>query len=123
VGVNVCAYDGVAMRAGTTAKQLCILDNSNGTLFDDSMLPADNDYVASSTTTPSEVLLGSIDNVNPGSNVYEYVFTVNFAAGTATLAGVNGTMPLAVPSYSLACGGFGACIPQPGVSALLDSLA
>ena len=76
MGVNVCAYDGVAMRAGTTAKQLCILDNSNGTLFDDSMLPADNDYVASSTTTPSEVLLGSIDNVNPGSNVYEYVFTL-----------------------------------------------
>jgi hypothetical protein len=77
-GVNVCAYDGAAMRAGTTAKQVCILDNSNGTLFDDSMLPADNDYAASPTATPPEVLLGSIDNFLPGgTHVYEYVFTVN----------------------------------------------
>jgi hypothetical protein len=110
------------MRAGKTAKQICILDDSNRTLFDDSMLPADNDYVASSSTAPPEVLLGSIDNVNPGSNVYEYIFTVNLATGTATLAGVNGSMPLAVPTYSLACGGFGACIPQPDVTDLLDSL-
>ncbi len=119
-GVNVCAYDGAAMRAGTTAKQICILDNSNHTLFDDSMLPADNDTVASSSTP--EVLLGSIDNPGFNSAVYEYVFTVNFAAGTATLAGVNGTMPITVPTYSLACGGFGACIKQPGVTDTLDSL-
>ncbi|HEX6502356.1 MAG TPA: hypothetical protein VF011_03860 [Terriglobales bacterium] len=32
-------------------------------------------------------------------------------------------MPIAVPTYSLACGGFGACIPQPTAgSELLDSL-
>jgi hypothetical protein len=122
VGVNVCAYDGTAMRSGKSAKQVCILDNSNGTLFDDSMLPADNDYAASANSTPPEVLVGSIDNPGFNSAVYEYVFTVNLTAGTATLAGVNGTMPLAVPSYSLACGGFGACIPQPGVTDLLDSL-
>lgn len=119
-GVNVCAYDGAGMRAGAAAKQICILDSSNHTLFDDSMLPADDDFVA--TSSSPEVLLGSIDNANPGSNVYEYVFTVDFAAGTASLAGVNGTMPIAVPTYSLACGGFAACIQQPGVTDLLDSL-
>jgi hypothetical protein len=119
-GVNVCGYDAAAMRAGKTAKQICILDSSNHTLFDDSMLPADNDNV--SAINAPEVLLGSIDNLNPGSNVYEYVFTVNFTTGTASLAGVNGSMPIAVPTYSLACGGFGACIRQPGVTDLLDSL-
>jgi hypothetical protein len=101
VGVNVCAYDAVAMRAGKkNAKQVCILDNSNGTLFDDSMLPADTD--AGSGGGGSEVLVGSIDNFNPGSNVYEYIFTVNMKKGTATLDGVNGSMPIAVPTYSLA---------------------
>src|SRR5207302_9151528 len=108
-GVNVCAYDAVAMLAGRKAKQICILDNSNGTLFDDSMLPADAD--AGSSSTP-EVLLGSIDNPGFNSAVYEYVFTVSFGHGphsTATLAGVNGSMPIPVPAFNLACGGFGPC--------------
>jgi hypothetical protein len=122
VGVNVCAYDAVAMRAGKkNAKQICVLDNSNGTFFDDSMLPADTD--SASAGTGSEVLVGSIDNLNPGSNIYQYVLTVNMKKGTATLAGTNGSMPIAVPTYSLACGGFGACIPQPSAgSELLDAL-
>ena len=121
VGVNICAYDAVAMRAGKkNAKQVCILDNSNGTLFDDSMLPADTD--SGSGGGGSEVLVGSIDNFNLGSNVYQYVLTVNMKKGTATLAGTNGSMPIAVPTYSLACGG-GACIQQPSPgSELLDSL-
>jgi hypothetical protein len=125
VGVNVCAYDAVAMRAGKkNAKQVCILDNSGGTLFDDSMLPADldSDPPPGGAAAP-EVFVGSIDNANPGTNVYEYVMTVNMKKGTATLAGTNGSMPIAVPSYSLACGGFNACIPQPSAgSELLDSL-
>jgi hypothetical protein len=130
VGVNVCAYDGAAMRAGTAAKQICILDNSNGTLFDDSMLPADNDYAASpGDAAAPEVLLGSIDNFFPGdTHVYEYVFTVSFEGkGSATLAGVNGSMPISVPGFSLAvCAPSGfltlACVPQPGVTDLLDTL-
>jgi hypothetical protein len=36
LGVNVCAYEGRAMRAGGTAQQICIHDNT--------ILPADNDY-------------------------------------------------------------------------------
>jgi len=119
-GVNVCAYDAVAMLAGRKARQVCILDNSNGTLFDDSMLPADNDSTGGAA--PSEVLLGSIDNPGFNTAVYEYVFTVNFKKGTATLSGVNGSMPIAVTAFNLACGG-GACIPQPSAgSERLDSL-
>jgi len=121
-GVNVCAYDAAAMRAGKKARQVCLLDNSNGTLFDDNMLPADNDSTGGAAT--SEVLLGSIDNFFPGdTHVYEYVFTVNLKKGTATLAGVNGSMPISVPAFSLACDGFSACIPQPSAgSDVLDSL-
>ena len=126
LGVNVCAYQADLMLKGSSkAQQICILDNSNGTLFDDSFLPADLDSDPKRTVQP-EVFLGSIDNFNPGNAVYEYVMTVDFnkkpAKSTATLAGVNGSMPITVPTYSLGCGGFGACIPQPGVPDVIDSL-
>ena len=125
-GVNVCAYEADKMRLGRKkAKQVCILDSSNGTLFDDSMLPADLDSIPPAGAAPApEVLLGSIDNPGFNNAVYEYVFTVSFGAHpTATLAGVNGTMPIPVGTFNMACGGFGACIKQPSAgSELLDSL-
>jgi hypothetical protein len=127
-GVNVCAYDAKNMLKGSSnASQVCILDSSNGTLFDDSMLPADDD--SDSGPTKSEVLLGSIDNFLPGdTHVYEYVFTVNFGnPAKSTLAGVNGSMPISVPAFNLAfCivgGGLSTdCVPQPGTAAQLDTL-
>jgi hypothetical protein len=129
LGVNVCAYQTGAMLSGIRdAQQVCIFDNSNGTLFDDSMVPADDDSTADSS--PGEVLLGGIDNFLPGGQaIYEFVFTVNFTSpGNSTLAGVNGSMPLLVPRYDLAfCGAqpniSTDCVPQPGVgSDLLDTL-
>jgi hypothetical protein len=104
LGVNVCAYQADRMREGRDAAQVCIFDNSNGTLFDDSMLPADDD-------TPGldgpEVLLGAIDNFLPGdTHVYEFVFTVDFdRPAESTLAGTDGSMPISVPAFDLAfCG-------------------
>jgi hypothetical protein len=125
VGVTVCAYQADALRAGSAkAKRICLVDNSGGTLFDDSFLPADTDADPPSAGPAPEVFLGSIDNPGFNSAVYEYVLTVSFKGkGKATLAGTNGTMPIAVPSFALACGGFGACIPQPSAgSETLDSL-
>jgi hypothetical protein len=122
-GVNVCAYEGGAMRAGRHARQICILDDSG---FDDSMLPADDDTPG---RTGPEVLLGAIDNFLPGdSHVYEFVFTVDFKEPeNSTLAGVNGTMPINVPAFRLALcppGAFNTfCVPQPTPgSDLLDTL-
>ena len=127
-GVNVCAYQGDLMRSGDpNASQVCILDNSNGTLFDDSMLPADDD-TAPAPNNP-EVLLGSIDNFLPGdTHVYEYVFTADFTnPANSTLAGVNGSMPISVPAFDLAFCTVGTslttdCVPQPGTTAKLDTL-
>jgi hypothetical protein len=135
-GVNVCAYDANRMLKGSSkATQVCILDNSNGTLFDDSMLPADHDSTqqgdddSDSGMAGPEVLLGSIDNFFPGdSHVYEYVFTVDFKEpAKSTLAGVNGSMPISVPAFNLALCISGpflttACVPQPGTTARLDTL-
>lgn len=127
-GVTVCAYQANLMLAGNSkAKQVCIVDDSNGTLFDDSMLPADDDSPGPSN---AEVLLGAIDNFLPGdTHVYEYVFKVNFDnPGISTLAGVDGSMPISVPAFDLAIcvqGGFLTtdCVPQPTPGAdTLDTL-
>jgi hypothetical protein len=126
-GVNVCAYQANLMRTGNPhAAQVCIFDNSNGTYFDDSMLPADDDSPGSSGP---EVLLGAIDNFLPGdTHVYEYVFTVDFAKpANSILAGVEGSMPIKVPAFNLAFCLVGGnlttdCVPQPGTTAKLDTL-
>jgi hypothetical protein len=135
LGVNVCAYQAAAMLRGkNNASQVCIFDNSNGTLFDDSMLPADDDSVQSadggSQSQGGEVLLGAIDNFFPGgSTVYEFVFTVDFEhPAHSTLAGIDGSMPIGVPPFILAFCPAGTsftsnCVPQPTPgSELLDTL-
>ena len=68
--------------------------------------------------------MGSIDNPGSNSAVFEVVMNVSFKGkGKASLTGTNGSMPVAVPTFALACGGFGACIPQPSAgSEVLDSL-
>src|SRR6202790_3229043 len=90
------------LKRKSNAQHVCILDSANGTLFDDSMVPADDD--SDSGPTKSEVLLGAIDNFLPGdTHVYEFVFTVNFGnPAKSTLAGVNGSMPISVPAFNLA---------------------
>lgn len=125
VGVTVCAYQANLMLTGNSkAKQVCIVDDSNGTLFDDSMLPADDDSPGPSN---AEVLLGAIDNFLPGdTHVYEYVFKVNWDnPGISTLEGVDGSMPISVPAFELAACGFPNtfCVPQPTPGAdMLDTL-
>jgi hypothetical protein len=126
-GVNVCAYDAKNMLKGSSkATQVCIFDNSNGTYFDDSMLPADDD--SDQGPANSEVLMGAIDNFLPGdTHVYEYVFDVNFGnPAKSTLTGINGSMPISVPAFDLAiCPGQYRptdCVKQPGTIYQLDTL-
>jgi hypothetical protein len=131
LGAQPCAYNRVKMLVGDpTAEQVCTLDNSNGTLFDDSMLPADLDSpeLPLPAGTP-EVFVGSIDNFASETNIYEYTYKPNFTAGTAVLTGVNGTSPISVaalPAFVGLCNfGSSGCIPQLGVttsSSGLDSL-
>jgi hypothetical protein len=120
VGAYACAYERVKMLVGdSTAKQICFQTG----IFDDSLLPGDLDSV--NTPPPSgeqEVFVGSIDNGTP--TIYEYLFHVDFTTpANSTFTGENGSMPIpGVAAFSLACGGFSACIPQKSVSDLLDSL-
>jgi hypothetical protein len=122
VGVHACAYERAKLLVGdSTAKQICF---QTGT-FDDSLLPGDLD--SAGTLPPSgqaEVFLGSIDNTPPNGNlIYEYLFHADFTnPSNSTFTGAGGTMPISVASFGLACGGNGACIPQPNGGEGLDSL-
>jgi hypothetical protein len=110
-GNRVCALERDKMLIGATARQLCA-QTSNG---HHSLEPADLE----GTTLPpagSPNLLLSITST--ALNLWR--FSVNWTAGTGTLTG-----PTAVPgvtAFSRACGG-GTCIPQPGTTQQLDSLA
>jgi hypothetical protein len=105
-GVTVCAYQRAELLIGNTkkAQQVCFMDDSNGTLFDDSLLPADMDS-ASNPPPPGqpEVFLGSIDNrLTGGPAVYQYLMSVNWKKPSAsTFTGVDGSMPITVPTYNI----------------------
>jgi len=120
IGAYACAYERAKMLVGdSTAKQICF---QTGT-FDDSLLPGDLDSAASLPPSgQAEAYLGSIDNGSTTS-VYQYLFHVDFAnPSNSTFTGEGGTMPITVAAFSLACGGNGACIPQPSPGEKLDSL-
>ncbi|HVZ15720.1 MAG TPA: hypothetical protein VG897_01280, partial [Terriglobales bacterium] len=121
VGAMPCAYDRVKMLAGDpTAGGVCFLDNSNGTLFDDSMLPADVDSPNNLPPggTPN-IFVGSIDNFSQDSNIYYYHFhfdTSNY--NNSTFDCVNGACKIAVNTYQNAPG----TAPEPGGS-VIDTLS
>jgi hypothetical protein len=109
-GPKVCVWDRSAMLSGATPTELC---NQFGTSVN-SILPADIDgSILPAAGQP-------IPAVSLGSNALNYyTFSPNFTAKTLA---VTGPTSIPVASFSQACSG-GTCIPQPGTSNKLDSLA
>lgn len=111
VGNRVCALERDKMLIGATARQACASTSTSH----HSLEPADLE----GTTPPpagSPNLLLSIST----TAVNFWRFAVNWTTATGTLTGpftVGG-----VAAFSRACSG-GACIPQPGTTTRLDSLA
>ena len=109
-GNRVCAFERDRMLNGLSARQLCA-----NTTAGHSLEPAD---LEGSTLPPagSRNFLLSITS----TTLQFWRFGVNWTAGTGTLTGP--TTVSGVAAFSRACGG-GTCVPQPGTSQLLDSLA
>jgi hypothetical protein len=110
VGNKVCAFERDKMLTGASARQICAqTSNSNHSLepsdLEGTTLPPAN--------TPN--LLLSITT----SSLRFWRFAVNWTAGTGTLTGPT---TISGVSFSRACSG-GTCIPQPGTTQKLDSLA
>jgi hypothetical protein len=111
VGNTVCALERAQMLAGGAARQACVSTGSSH----HSLEPAD---LEGSTLPPagSPNLLMSMTT----STINFWRFAVNWGAGTGTLTGP--TAVSGVAAFSRACGG-GACVPQPGTTVKLDTLA
>jgi hypothetical protein len=112
-GSKVCAFDRAKMLAGDpTATQQCFqLSTSYGGL-----LPSDLDGVTAPPAGSPNFFL------NFGSNSLNlWKFHVDFANSANTT--LTGPTSIAVAAFNAACSGGGACIPQPGTSNKLDSLA
>lgn len=111
-GSKVCAFDRTKMIAGQAATQQCVQLSSNY----GGLLPADLD----GSTAPPANTPGLFLNFGTNSlNLWRY--HVDFAAP----ANSNLSSPVSIPvaAFTPACSGGGACIPQPGTSQVLDSLA
>ncbi|MCA1593586.1 MAG: hypothetical protein LC754_13235 [Acidobacteria bacterium] len=112
IGSKVCAFDRTKMLAGDlTAGQLCAQTSSSY----GSLEPADLE----GTTQPAAGTANPLLSIT-STSLLSWKFAVNFAAGTGTLSGP--TTVAGVAAFSRACGG-GTCIPQPGTTQQLDSLA
>ena len=111
-GSKVCAFDRAAMLAGTPATQQCFqLSTSYGGL-----LPADLDGTTAPPTGSPNFFL------NYGANSLNlWKFHVDFANSANTT--FTGPTNIPVAAFNAACSGGGACVPQPGTSNRLDSLA
>ena len=111
-GSKVCAYDRASMLSGTAATQQCFqLSNSYGGL-----LPSDLDgTIAPPPGSPNFFL-------NFGSNSLRlWKFHVDWI--TPASSTLTGPATIATAAFTPACSGGGTCIPQPGTSQKLDSLA
>lgn len=111
VGNRVCALERAQMLIGGTARQACVSTSTSH----HSLEPAD---LEGSTPPPagSANLLLSMTS----SAINFWRFAVNWTTGTGTLTGP--TAVAGVAAFTRACGG-GVCVPQPGTSQQLDSLA
>lgn len=110
---NACAFDRALMLSGGAANEICFQQN----LPTFSLLPSDLDGSTAPPSGEPNFFVELYDSTDLGLFKFHVDFT-NPANSTFT-----GPTLITVSSYSEACGGFGACIPQPsGDGTQLDSL-
>ena len=111
VGADACAYDRNAMLNGQPAKQVCFQQGSSV----GGLLPSDVDG-----TTPPPAGSPNFMVFFGNNNLNLFRFHVDFA--TPNNSTFTGPITIPVAAFSPLCGG-GGCVPQPGTSNRLDSLA
>jgi hypothetical protein len=110
-GADACAYNRAAMMAGTTATQVCFQQSTAV----GGLLPADLDgTTAPPAGSPNYMLYFGANNLNL------FKFHVDFS--TPANSTFTGPTVINVAAFSPLCSG-GTCVPQPGTSNTLDSLA
>src|SRR6202163_4703270 len=111
VGADACAYNRTAMLAGSAATQVCFQQGSSV----GGLLPSDIDgTTAPPAGSPDYMVYFGTNNLNL------FKFHVDF--NTPANSTFTGPTVIPVAAFSPLCGG-GTCVPQPGTTQQLDSLA
>ena len=111
VGADACAYNRSAMLTGAAATQVCFQQGSSV----GGLLPSDLDgLTAPPAGSPNYMVYFGTNNLNL------FKFHVDF--NTPSNSTFTGPTVIPVAAFSPLCGG-GTCVPQPGTTQQLDSLA
>src|SRR5581483_4944896 len=111
VGSDACAYDRNKMLTGAAATQVCFQQSSAV----GGLLPSDLDGItAPPSGSPNYMIYFGTNNLNL------YKFHVDFT--TPSNSTFTGPTVISVAAFTPLCNG-GTCVPQPGVTQQLDSLA
>ncbi|MGH7489591.1 MAG: hypothetical protein ACREMY_28920, partial [bacterium] len=121
LGPQVCVYNRKKMLAGDqTAEQICHQYSNT----EDSLLPADQDG-ANPPAGQDHFFIGSVGDVdNAHLSLYSaHINNLNDWSQGATFTGDGNSQLISIASFNPACGTYGgACVPQKGITDLLDSL-
>ena len=111
VGADACSYDRNKMLTGASATQVCFQQNSSV----GGLLPSDMDgTTAPPSGSPNYMIYFGTNNLNL------YKFHVDFT--TPSNSTFTGPTVISVAAFTPLCSG-GTCVPQPGTTQKLDSLA
>ena len=112
VGSDACAYNRAAMLNGQAATQICFQQGPTV----GGLLPADVDGTTAPPAGAPNYML------TYGTNALElYKFHVDF--GTPANSTFTGPVTIPVAAFTPLCNGAPGCVPQPGTTTQLDSLA
>ena len=125
VGPVMCAYNSAKLLVGDkTAEQIC----HQYTAKEDSLLPGDRDSPTAPPAGQDEFAMGSVGDVD-NSHLSLYSAHIknqsNWSKG-ATFTGDNNSQLIAIATFNPACGDNnygGDCVPQKGITDLLESLS
>ena len=113
-GSKVCAFDRARMLTGAAATQQCFQTSSTY----GGLLPSDLD---GANPPPAGEPNMFVSFGNNSASLDTWKFHVDFV--TPANSTFTGPTNIAAPAFVAACSGGGTCIPQPGTTTQLDSLA
>ena len=106
--------------ANASAEQQCFQLSAN----DYSLLPGDLDSPTAPPAGQDEFYIGSMGSVD-NAHLSAYSFHVDFKTpANSVVTGMNNSQLLSIASFNPSCNGayYGACVPQKGITDMVDSL-
>jgi hypothetical protein len=123
-GPVACGYHRTKMLAGDpSAEQICF-HLTITPQFQDHLVPADRYSPTAPPATENEFFVGSLGDVD-NSHMSLYEMQINdWTTGNITFSGDQNSILLPIATFVPACNGQygGACVPQKGITDLVDSL-